>query len=149
MLQSRKSRALDALLFTWPDHNPALLGSRCNACGFHAFPPAASCTLCGETNPEIVQLPRRGTLWAWTIQRFMPKEPYRSSETRETFRPYGVGYIELPGALRVESRLTESDPAKLHIGQEMALSVYVHRVEADGTEVMNYAFKPVDLETRK
>ena len=79
----------------------------------------------------------------------MPKEPYRSSETRETFRPYGVGYIELPGALRVESRLTEADPAKLHIGLEMELAVYVHRVEADGTEVMNYAFKPVGVETRK
>jgi len=147
--ESNKSRAIDAQLFTWPDPNPALLGSRCNACGFHAFPPAASCTLCGAVDPEIVQLPRRGTLWAWTIQRFMPKEPYRSFETRETFRQYGVGYIELPGALRVESRLTENDPAKLRIGQEMELALYVHRIEADGTEVMNYAFKPVGVETRK
>lgn len=79
----------------------------------------------------------------------MPKEPYRSSETRETFRQYGVGYIELPGTVRVESRLSESDPAKLHIGQEMELAVYVHRIEADGTEVMNYAFRPVSAETRK
>jgi uncharacterized OB-fold protein len=88
-------------------------------------------------------------LWAWTIQRFMPKEPYRSSETPETFRPYGVGYVELPGALRVESRLTENDPAKLRIGQEMELVLYVHRTEADGTEIMNYAFKPVTAEARK
>jgi uncharacterized OB-fold protein len=149
MVQSSTSRPIDAQLFTWPDPNPALLGSRCNACGFHAFPSAASCTQCGAVDPEIVRLPRRGTLWAWTIQRFMPKEPYRSSETRETFRQYGVGYIELPGALRVESRLTENDPAKLHIGLEMELAVYVHRVEADGTEVMNYAFKPVGVESRK
>ena len=76
----------------------------------------------------------------------MPKEPYRSSETRETFRPYGVGYIELPGALRVESRLTENDPAKLRIGQEMELAIYVHRIESDDTEVMSYAFKPVGVE---
>jgi uncharacterized OB-fold protein len=88
-------------------------------------------------------------LWAWTIQRFMPKEPYHSSETPETFRQYGVGYVELPGAVRVESRLTENDPAKLRIGQEMELVVYVHRTEADGTEIMNYAFKPVTAEARK
>jgi uncharacterized OB-fold protein len=70
--QSDKSRAIDAQLFTWPDPNPALLGSRCKTCGFHAFPLVAHCTLCGAVDPEIVQLPRRGTLWAWTIQRFMP-----------------------------------------------------------------------------
>lgn len=146
---SNTSRAIDAQLFTWPDPSPALLGSRCKACGFHAFPPAASCTLCGAVDPVTVQLPRRGTLWAWTIQRFLPKEPYRSSETQETFRPYGVGYIELPGTLRVESRLTENDPAKLRIGLEMELAVYVHRIDADGTEVMNYAFRPVDVEARQ
>jgi len=149
MLRAHKSRAIDAQLFTWPDTNPALLGSRCTACGFHAFPAAASCARCGAVDPASVRLPRRGTLWAWTIQRFMPKEPYRSSETSETFRPYGVGYIELPGALRIESRLTESDPAKLRIGQAMELAVYVHRIEADGTEVMNYAFKPLDVESRQ
>jgi uncharacterized OB-fold protein len=98
---------------------------------------------------EIRKLPRRGTLWAWTIQRFMPKEPYHSSETLKTFRPYGVGYVELPGAVRVESRLTENDPAKLRIGQEMELVLYVHRIETDGTEIMNYAFKPVTAEPRQ
>jgi len=149
MARSGKSRAIDAQLFTWPDENPALLGSRCNVCGFHAFPSAAGCARCGAVDREIVRLPRRGTLWAWTIQRFMPKEPYRSSETRETFRPYGVGYIELPGALRVESRLTENDPANLHVGQEMELVIYAHRIEADGAEVMNYAFMPVGVEAPK
>lgn len=149
MLESNKSRAIDKHLFTWPDRNPALLGSRCSACDAHAFPPAPSCTRCGASEVAVVELPRRGTLWAWTIQRFMPKEPYHSSETQETFRPYGVGYVELPGALRVESRLTENDPGKLRIGQEVELIVYVHRTEADGTRVMNYAFQPVAAEARK
>jgi len=78
----------------------------------------------------------------------MPKEPYRSSETAQTFRQYGLGYVELPGALRVESRLTENDPQKLRIGQEMELVVYVHRTDTDGTEIMNYAFQPVTSEAR-
>ena len=71
-----------------------------------------------------------------------------SSETTATFRPYGVGYVELPGALRVETRLAENDPAKLRIGQEMEFVIYVHRTEPDGTEVMNYAFRPVIREDR-
>jgi uncharacterized OB-fold protein len=141
--QSSKSRAIDPQLFTWPDRDPALLGSRCTECGYHAFPSSASCARCGSTSTEIVELPRRGKLWAYTIQRFMPKPPYRSSETAQTFRQYGVGYVELPGALRVETRLTESDPARLHVGQEMELVVYIHRTDDDGTEVMNYAFRPV------
>lgn len=136
-------RAIDPELFHWPAAAPALLASRCNECGAMAFPSNASCQACGGTEVSVQELPRRGTLWAWTIQRFMPKTPYRSSETDQTFKPFGVGYIELPGALRVESRLLENDPAKLRIGAEMELAFYTHRTEPDGTEIINYAFKPV------
>ena len=107
------------------------------------FPSNTSCAACGGIEVKIVELPRRGKLWSWTIQRFMPKTPYRTTETAETFAPFGVGYIELPGALRVESRLTENDPEKLQIGSEMELVFYTHHTEADGTDVINYAFKPV------
>jgi uncharacterized OB-fold protein len=135
-------RALDPMLFTWPAAQPALLASRCRACGAKAFPVNPSCTKCGGEDLERFELPRSGTLWAWTIQRFMPKSPYHSSETPETFSQYGVGYVELPGALRIETRLQENDPAKLQIGLPMELVFYVHRTEPDGTEVINYAFKP-------
>ena len=133
-------RAIDPILFDWPAASPALRGSRCRDCGAMAFPANPSCTACGGTEVEVVALPQRGRLWAWTIQRFMPKTPYHSDETEQTFRPYGVGYIELPGALRVETRLTENDPAKLRIGAEMQLVFYKHRTERDGTEIINYAF---------
>ena len=39
------------------------------------------------------------------------------------FEPYGVGYVELPGEVRVEARLTEADPARLRIGMPMELTV--------------------------
>jgi uncharacterized OB-fold protein len=96
---------------------------------------------CGCAEVAAEELPRHGTLWAWTIQRFMPKTPYHSSETSATFAPFGLGYIELPGALRIESRLLQNDPLRLTIGSPMELAFYVHRTEADGTEVINYAFK--------
>lgn len=136
-------RAIAPNLFVQAGERVALLGSGCKSCGAVAFPVATSCARCASAQVEIIELPRRGRLWTWTLQRFMPKSPYRSSETELTFQPFGIGYIELPGALRVESRLLENDPAKLSIGAEMELVLYTHRVEPDGTRILNYAFAPV------
>ena len=86
-------------LFTWPADKPALLGSRCNECGIASFPVADSCMACSGQDVSVEQLPGRGTLWTWTVQQFMPKSPYNSNESMETFTPYGVGYLELPGGV--------------------------------------------------
>ena len=51
---------------------------------------------------------------------------------------YGVGYVEFDGYLRVEGRLTETDPERLRIGMPMEV-VAVRR----GGRV-SYAFAPVD-----
>jgi len=131
-------------LFTWPAQEPALLGSRCNDCGIASFPASDSCMACSGQDVSVEQLPGRGTLWSWTIQQFMPKNPYRSNETMETFTPYGVGYLELPGGVRVEGRLTENDPKKLEIGMEMDVVFEPYRVEDNGDEVISFFFKPVE-----
>lgn len=129
-------------LFTWPSENPALLGSRCAQCGIAAFPAAQSCMACGSQQVRVEELPRRGTLWTWTVQQFMPKAPYHSNETPESFTPYGVGYVELPGGVRVEGRLTENDPDRLAIGMEMELLVDTWRVEDNGDQVIGFFFRP-------
>ena len=136
-----RSRAIDDALFDWPAPDPALKGSRCRRCGAHAFPAMGGCRGCGGTEVETVELPRRGTLWTWTVQRYMPKPPYRSLHTEATFEPFGVGYVELPGTLRIETRLLEHDPARLRIGAPVELAFYTQYVETDGTEVVNYAFR--------
>ncbi|MEH6567729.1 MAG: Zn-ribbon domain-containing OB-fold protein [Halioglobus sp.] len=130
-------------LFSWPSDNPALLGSRCKNCGIATFPVADSCLACSSQDMEREELPSRGTLWTWTVQHFMPKTPYNSGETMETFKPYGVGYLELPGGVRVEGRLTENDPEKLKIGMEMDVVFEPFRTEENGDEVINFFFKPV------
>ena len=130
-------------LFTWPAANPALLGGRCQHCSIVSFPAAHACMACGGQNIVVEELPTHGTLWTWTVQHFMPKEPYRSDETPETFQPYGVGYVELPGGIRVEGRLTEHDPDKLAIGMEMAVIFDTYRTEDNGDEIINFFFKPV------
>ena len=131
-------------LFTWPADKPALLASRCKQCGIAAFPVAESCMACSGQEVTVEELPTRGTLWTWTIQRFMPKTPYHSNETAETFQPYGVGYLELPGGVRVEGRLTENDPDKIHIGMTMDVVFDTWRTEENGDEIISFFFKPVD-----
>ena len=130
-------------LFTWPSDNPALLASRCNGCGIASFPAAESCMACSGQDVSLEELPGRGTLWTWTVQQFMPKTPYNSGESPETFKPYGVGYVELPGGVRVEGRLTESDPGKLSIGMPMDVVFDTYRVEDNGDEVVGFFFQPV------
>src|ERR1700682_5935073 len=111
-------------LFTWPSDDPQLIGARCRACGTVTFPAQSSCPRCTATDMEEQLLDRDGTLWTFTIQGFQPKPPYAGPEP---FEPYGVGYVELPGQVMVEARLTESDPSRLRIGQPMALVVMPFR----------------------
>ena len=128
--------------FTWPADEPQLIGGRCGECGAIAFPLESACPRCGATPMAEHLLPRRGTLWTWTTQDFLPKEPYASGETMETFRPYGVGLVQLGDEVRVEARLTEADPAKLDFGMEVQLVVVPFREDGDTTTV-TFAFEPV------
>jgi uncharacterized OB-fold protein len=93
---------------------------------------------------ETVELGTRGTLWAWTVQGFPPKAPPYIGETDpKKFRPYGVGYVELPGQVKVEARLTEADPAKLTAGMAMELVLDTLSTDAEGNDVVTFAFAPV------
>jgi uncharacterized OB-fold protein len=128
-------------LYTWPSASPQLIASKCTSCGEVAFPQQASCPSCASASTEEVLLSRRGTLWTWTIQQFPPPPPY-IGDTKD-FVPYGVGYVELPEGIRVESRLTTSDPSQLEIGMEMALVIEKFTESDDGKDLMTFAFEPV------
>jgi uncharacterized OB-fold protein len=58
--------------------------------------------------------------------------------------PFGVGYVELGGEIRVEARLTESDPERLAHGMEVELVIVPFRTDDDGNDVVTFAFRPVD-----
>jgi uncharacterized OB-fold protein len=128
-------------LFTWPAAEPRLIASRCSGCGALAFPAQQGCANCAGGASEEVLLGRRGSLWTWTIQRFPPPPPYAGD--RENFEPFGVGYVELPEGIRVESRLTVNDPEQLAVGMEMELVIEPFVFAADGRERMSFAFRPV------
>jgi len=134
-------------LFTWPSDAPRLIGSRCPKCAMTTFPAQSFCPGCPSDTMEEVLLEPRGTLWTFTTQEFRPKEPYKGPEDPEDdWEPYGVGYIDLGDAIRVESRLTEHDPARLHFGMEMELRIVAFGTDDDGNEIVNFAFAPVGTE---
>jgi uncharacterized OB-fold protein len=129
-------------IFTWPSDEPQLIGTRCASCGIVTFPSQGSCPRCASVDMSEELLARRGRLWAWTTQNFPPPPPYAGPAGKD-FTPFGVGYVELADEVKVETRLTESDPAALRIGQQMELVVVPFRVDDDGNEVVTFAFRPV------
>ena len=122
---------------------PRLLGGRCRDCGNHTFPLLSGCARCAGSNMEEVTLGSKGTLWAWTVQGFPPKNPpYLGENDPDKFKPFGVGYVELP-ELKVEARLLEAEPAALEIGMEMELTVEPLFTDKDGNEVVTFAFAAI------
>ena len=135
-------------LFTWPSDKPRLIASRCSKCGVTTFPVQTFCRGCPSDTVGETLLEPRGTLWTFTTQEFRPKEPYEGPEDPEgDWQPYGVGYIELGDGIRVESRLTENDVTKLHIGMEMELRIVPFGSDEGGNELVNFAFAPVGSES--
>ena len=90
---------------------------------------------------EQIELPDHGTLWSYTVQRFAPKSP--PYDGPEPFAPFAVGYVELPGACIVESRLKCGSFDELRLGMPMQLTTDCLRTDPDGTQVLIYAFRPV------
>jgi uncharacterized OB-fold protein len=128
------TRSIDLNLF---HTEPAmrLMCGRERSSGRFAFPP--------PNDPESfdpAELPKHGYLWSFTVQRIAPKSPpYRGTLP---FVPFAIGYVELPGALIIETRLTDVDFGRLHIGMPMELTALPLYTDADGTMVLTYAFRP-------
>jgi uncharacterized protein len=128
-------------LFTWPDDEPRLIGSRCETCGVVAFPEQNSCPACTSTDVARYLLSRTGTLWTWTVQGFRPKSP--PYEGPVEFEPYPVGYVELPGEVKVETLLVDAPPEQLRIGMEMELAIIPFASSVSDEPMVTYAFRPV------
>jgi uncharacterized protein len=132
------SRPVATALFVGEGDDARLLAGRRKIDGRLIFPLPVG----GRAHQyDVVELGRDGLLWSWTVQRFAPKEPY-DGPAGGHFRPYGVGYIELPGEIIVESRLIDVDFTQLRIGMRMSLTTEVYRTESNGIRVMTYAFRP-------
>ncbi|MHB8669019.1 MAG: Zn-ribbon domain-containing OB-fold protein [Acidimicrobiales bacterium] len=112
-----------------------LIGGRCAGCGQDHFPATSSCPWCSSEAVSEAELPDRGILWGWTAVTAAPPG-YRGEV------PFGFGVVELTGALRVVSRLTEADPGRLTFGQPMHLEVVPLHTDEEGRPVLTWAFAP-------
>ncbi len=133
MLAGVNARPIAADLFkTLPELR--LTGGRHRASGRIVFP------LSGDLDTfDPIELPHRGVLWSFTVQRFEPKSPpYLAAQP---FEPFAVGYVELPGALIIESRLIDVEFDELHIGMPMELATFALRSDERGAVSM-FAFRP-------
>jgi uncharacterized OB-fold protein len=134
------SRPVAEGLFTsGPD--PRLLAARRLSDGKVVFPPPQGKAADGF---EVFELEREGRVWSYTVQRFAPKPPYagRGGEgSDEPFRPYAVGYVEIPGQVIVESYILTPDFSTLKVGQCVRMTTYPIRSDPDGEELLTYAFE--------
>lgn len=127
----------DLLTSDGPD--AALIGGQHKESGKVVFPwPSGS----ERALFDPVSLATEGTLWSWSVQRFLPKSPpYMGTETLETFKPYPFGYVELPGQIIVQTRLANVEESALKIGMAMKLVVIDFDHKERGT-VKTFAFEP-------
>lgn len=121
-----------------------LIGGRCAACGEIGFPRQDSCRRCGADGLAAVTLADRGVLWSWTVQRYQPPDPPYLPQPGE-FEPFGLGYVELPGEVIVETRLT--DTTGLRIGMPMRLTG-LEVPTRDGGRATTFAFTPDEGQAR-
>jgi uncharacterized protein len=131
---SAQRRAVAPDLFELHDDGRlTLLGGYSPSSGLHHFPRFATCPYTGADDVEPARLPDRGTLWLWTAVTAAP--PGYTGPV-----PFGFGVVELTGGLRVVTRITTADPSELSVGMAMQLVADVVGTDADGTEVVAWAF---------
>lgn len=112
---------------------PRLIGGRHRTSGRIVFP----CPPGDEYDPYPLR--RNGTLWSYTIQRYRPKSPPYAGP--EAFRPWPVGYVELPGETIVEARLANVDFDRIAIGMPLELTTIP--LDPDAADpVLVHAFQP-------
>lgn len=120
-----------------PSAPPVLLGSRCPACGEHAYPRRVVCARCLHEGCDDVELSGTGTLHTWTyvhVPLFAKKDG--------SVGAYGVGQIDLPEGPRVQSILV-GGPGDFEIGMAMEIDLETLSQDEAGDDVVIYRFRPV------
>jgi len=128
-------------LFRVDAERAVLLGSRRRSTGVVKFPAERPELFDGTDDIEPIELSTEGTLFTFTTQEFAPPLPYKGKRTPEEFRPYIVGYVELPEGVLVETLIVGVGADALAIGQPMVSTTMVLET-ADEQSFVTYAFTP-------
>lgn len=118
----------------------SLLATRCRSCEAIYFPRCTSCRNpdCDAKAVEDWALPRQGTLYSYTIQRYQPPSLFRMDD----WHPYAIGLIDLGEGVRVMGMLDSIELDEIAIGMPMRLASRALYRDSEGREVRTYAFVP-------
>lgn len=126
---------------------PALLGTRCRACGTVFFPrESAFCRnpACGGEAFDEVALSRRGRVWSYTDARYPPPPPFVPAS--DPYQPFALAAV----ALEAEGLVVLGQVAAGHgiddlrVGAEVELVVEPLYTDGDGTVRTTWRWKPVE-----
>ena len=112
------------------DGRATLMGGLCADCGVETFPRAPVCSTCMSENIEPKEMPRRGTLYAFSTVHVAAKK---------WKRPMCIGYVDLPNKARVFTHLEGSD---LAIGDEVEAAIATVGEDENGP-IESFVFKKV------
>lgn len=123
-------------LFRETGHGPTLLGTRCDRCGRTVFPATERCLECGYDGIQTVELGGEGELLCATVVH-MSNGRFAAG--------YSVGYVTLPGGIRVFTQIAADGEHPLPSGTRMQLEIAPLWHE-DGRDVLAHRFVPVERE---
>lgn len=132
----RETRAIVEGLFRDTADGPRLIAGRCDRCQQLHFPATPDCPLCAEGGAHQTLVGPGGRLLLYTSIASRPPGYLGAM-------PYGFGVVALDDVdLRVVTRLTEADTARLRPGLPMRLVIEPVFDDDHGQSVLSYAFAP-------
>ena len=123
---------------------PALLGTRCTACGSYFFPAVADwCRnpACSSSEFEELPLSTRGRVWSFTDAQYAPPEPYVAADP---YVPFALVAVELAdeGLVVLGQAAAGVGVADLAVGQEVELVVETLFIDDEGDKLV-WRWRPV------
>ncbi|MEP3439110.1 MAG: OB-fold domain-containing protein [Hoeflea sp.] len=111
-----------------------LEGCECGECDRKYFPKRVFCTECGSRDAmRDARIEGPGKLYSHSIIHIAPK----------TFKvPYAVGYVDLPGDVRVLAQIFGWEDGSLEQGMEMEIGYAPIAEEPDGSIRESFIFQP-------
>ncbi|HET6665190.1 MAG TPA: OB-fold domain-containing protein [Acidimicrobiales bacterium] len=124
---------------------PALLGTRCRACGTVFFPrETAFCRnpACAGEEFDEVPLSRTGTVWSYTDARYQPPPPYVPAT--DPYEPFALAAVALEdeGLVVLGQVAAGYGVDDLTVGAPVELVVEPLHTDADGTVRTIWRWKP-------
>jgi uncharacterized OB-fold protein len=128
-------------LFRVDGDRAVLLASRRRSSGAVKFPAERPELFDGTDDLESIELSTEGTLYTFTTQEYAPPLPYKG-DRNEGFKPYVVGFVELPEGVLVETLVIGAQAGELRIGQQLVSTTTELNNTVDGNTYTTFAFTP-------